>query len=276
MKKLAVIHLDHLLSRTMAGTLLALVLFAARADPGQTEMVAIGFPATSEATLSLTSLRAIFGMIQRDWPDKTPIRVFVLRDEAPEHGSFSKTVLQVFPHQLRQAWERGALSGRAAYPVELDSAQEMLARVASTPGAIGYLRASEVNGRVRVIAIEQRPAYAIPAASDGANPPGSLPPRPALAGTDADRNSNGTPGKRAQPDVPAARGQRRSGPFPHHQPPDTLPASDSREAPYLRRLIEFVRCLAGSLVVAPPPGAVRPTATLSIARLFSGRGRECR
>ncbi|HRI92059.1 MAG TPA: hypothetical protein PLS93_10485 [Accumulibacter sp.] len=160
---------------------LALLTGTAHAAPGQPEMVAIGFPATSEATISLTTLRAIFGMVQRKWPDGTPVKVFVLADGTVDHRQFSKGVLRVFPHQLRHAWERGVLSGNSAYPEQLASAQEMLRRVASTPGAIGYLRASEVDETVRVIRVEIVPAFTIPTQSARASAPASRQAKPVRA-----------------------------------------------------------------------------------------------
>ena len=142
---------------------LCLLLFSsgAKAESEQPAMVAIGYPTTSEQAVSLTSLRAMFGMIQRKWPTDTPVKVFVLRDQALEHAAFSKSVLQIFPHQLRTAWERQALAGERRYPEEVDSTQEMLSRVASTPGAIGYVNASEVTDAVRVIAVKNVPAFTI-------------------------------------------------------------------------------------------------------------------
>ncbi|HPU78830.1 MAG TPA: substrate-binding domain-containing protein [Accumulibacter sp.] len=116
-------------------------------------MVAIAYPATSEESIPRASLRAILGMRLHKWPADTPVKVFVLKDDAPEHATFSKTVLQVFPHQLRMAWDRQVFSGQGQYPEQLGSTQEMLSRVASTPGAIGYVKASEVNQNVRVLRI---------------------------------------------------------------------------------------------------------------------------
>lgn len=123
------------------------------ADTGDPVMVAIAHPATSQDLISRASLRAIFGMLLQTWPGDSPTRVFVLRDDAPEHAVFSKTVLQVFPHQLRMAWDRQVFSGQGQYPEVVGSLQEMLARVASTPGAVGYVKASEVTPHVRVLKV---------------------------------------------------------------------------------------------------------------------------
>ncbi|WP_291854420.1 hypothetical protein [Accumulibacter sp.] len=116
-------------------------------------MVVIANPATSEDTIPRASLRAIMGMRLQRWPADAPVKVFVLGDDAPEHATFSKSVLQVFPHQLRMAWDRQVFSGQGQYPEHVSSTQEMLAKVASTPGAIGYVKASEVNQNVRVLKI---------------------------------------------------------------------------------------------------------------------------
>lgn len=108
----------------------------------------------SEKTLSKGSLRAIFGMRQYAWPDGTAVKVFVLPDDAPLHAAFSKEKLNVFPYQLRSAWDRLVFSGTGQAPETVASLDEMLARIASTPGAIGYLTKSKIDGRVNVLQIK--------------------------------------------------------------------------------------------------------------------------
>lgn len=143
------------LGRALALCLLAAVLLVAvaHAETAEPVMVAIAYPATSQDSIPRASLRAIFGMLLQKWPGETPTKVFVLRDDAPEHATFSKSVLQVFPHQLRMAWDRQVFSGQGQYPEQVGSTQEMLSRVASTAGAIGYVKASEVGQNVRVLKI---------------------------------------------------------------------------------------------------------------------------
>lgn len=111
-------------------------------------------PGVSEKTLSKGSLRAIFGMRLHTWPDGTPIRVFVMPDNAPLHVTFSKEKLNVFPYQLRSAWDRLVFSGTGQSPETVTSPEEMLAKVSSTPGAIGYLTRSRMDGRVNVLQIK--------------------------------------------------------------------------------------------------------------------------
>jgi ABC-type phosphate transport system substrate-binding protein len=105
-------------------------------------------------TLPLSTLRAIFSMRMTQWPDGTPIRVFVLGDKNPDHATFSKQVLGVFPHQLRRAWNRQIYSGTGQAPNKVESAEEMRFQIEKTPGAIGYLPEEQVNGHIRTIEIE--------------------------------------------------------------------------------------------------------------------------
>ncbi len=111
-------------------------------------------PGVSEKTLSKGSLRAIFGMRLHAWPDGTSIKVFVMPDETSLHTAFSKEKLNVFPYQLRAAWDRLVFSGTGQAPETVATPEEMLARVASTPGAVGYLPRSRIDGKVNVLQIK--------------------------------------------------------------------------------------------------------------------------
>lgn len=97
-------------------------------------------PAQGQAdAISRSLLRAIFGMRLRAWPDGTPVRVFVLHDDAPLHMDFCKSVLRMYPYQLRQNWDRLVYSGTGQPPIVVASEAELLAKVSTTPGAIGYV-----------------------------------------------------------------------------------------------------------------------------------------
>jgi len=111
-------------------------------------------PSTPVNAISRGTARAIFGMRLLKWPDGQPIRVFVLEDASPTHIAFCKEVLNIYPYQLRQSWDRLVYSGTGQAPIEVASEEEMLARVASQPGAIGYLKRSMLNDRVRLLLLQ--------------------------------------------------------------------------------------------------------------------------
>ncbi len=114
----------------------------------------ISYPGVKTDSLPLSSLRSIFSMRLTQWPDGTPIRVFVLNEKAPLHAAFSKKMLGVFPHQLSRAWNRQIFSGTGQAPIRIDTEAEMRSQVATTPGAIGYLSEEQINEQVRTIEIE--------------------------------------------------------------------------------------------------------------------------
>lgn len=96
------------------------------------------------ARIELATLRALFGMRLLEWPDGTPVRVFVMDSDSTTHRRFTKEVLQMFPYQLRQAWDRLIFSGTGQAPIEVGSIDEMVQQVIETPGAVGYLPADEL------------------------------------------------------------------------------------------------------------------------------------
>jgi hypothetical protein len=138
--------------RLFGGSLLLFALLLSSVTSDAVDIIANR--GVSPNTLSLASARAIFGMRQVKWPDGTAIRVFVLPDDHPTHGAVCKERLNLFPYQLRQSWDRLVYSGMAQAPSEASSEEELMNRVAATPGAIGYVRKVRANDPVKIINIE--------------------------------------------------------------------------------------------------------------------------
>lgn len=112
-------------------------------------------PGVSTGHLSRNLLRSIFSMRLRTWQDGQPIRVFVLPDNAPLHSAFAKQELNIFPYQLRSAWDRLVYSGTGQAPFIVHNEEEMYARIISTPGAIGYLSGARIDNHVQTIHIDK-------------------------------------------------------------------------------------------------------------------------
>jgi hypothetical protein len=83
-------------------------------------------------------LRAIFTTRMRQWPDGTPIHVFVLPDDSAIHDQFCREQLGMYPYVLRELWDRLLYTGTGLTPTVVRSETEMRARVRDTTGAIGY------------------------------------------------------------------------------------------------------------------------------------------
>ncbi|WP_051559866.1 type 2 periplasmic-binding domain-containing protein [Marinobacterium jannaschii] len=98
-------------------------------------------------------LWAIFGVHYRAWPDGSAVKVFVLPDKHPVHRSFAIKRLHTYPYQLKRVWKRLAFSGTGRAPYIVKDQQEMLLKVSSTPGAIGYVDADFDTGESHVLIV---------------------------------------------------------------------------------------------------------------------------
>ena len=115
------------------------------------EVVVVVNPAApAGAAIARNTLSAIFGMRLRAWEDGTPIRVYVLPDNHAVHVVFCKQILGIFPHQYRTAWDRLVYSGTGQAPLEVESEEEMRARVAGIRGGAAVVVASEEEMRAKV------------------------------------------------------------------------------------------------------------------------------
>lgn len=138
--------------RTLLGHILLLAGLLAAVSYGHAEEVIVN-PSVTQPTIQKNVLRAIMGMRLRTWPDGAPVTVYVLPDDHPLHASFCKKVLNVFPHQMRRAWDRLVFSGTGQSPKEVKSEDELIKKVASTPGAIGYVKGDKTYDGVRVLEV---------------------------------------------------------------------------------------------------------------------------
>jgi len=88
------------------------------------------------------------------WSDGKNISVFVMDPFGEEHRQVCLEVLNVFPYQLQRVWDVLVFSGTGQSPIVVKTKQEMIEKVSSTPGAIGYISDSEVPANVKAISIE--------------------------------------------------------------------------------------------------------------------------
>lgn len=106
-------------------------------------------PDLAETDLSKNEAVLYFTRRLPTWSDGKVVQVFVLPDDHPLHKAFTKRVLGLFPYQLRRVWDRQLFSGTGQVPIMVDDEEEMIRRVPTTPGAIGYARSPQPDN-VRV------------------------------------------------------------------------------------------------------------------------------
>ncbi len=114
----------------------------------------IAHPSVGTNTLTLSAARSIFGLRQNKWPDGSMVQVFVLADSHPTHVALCKERLNLYPYQLRQSWDRLVYAGMAQAPTQVGSEQELIQKVATTPGAVGYAWKVKPNDSIKIIVLQ--------------------------------------------------------------------------------------------------------------------------
>lgn len=113
----------------------------------------IAHPGVDVQSLSQNEARLYFGMRLNQWPNGQGVKVFVLPDNHPLHERVVKSILGLYPYQLRRAWDRQLFSGTGQAPVVVATEAELMDRVAKTPGALGYAAAGSLNPSVRALEV---------------------------------------------------------------------------------------------------------------------------
>jgi len=103
---------------------------------------------------TVNDLRSIFAMQYQIWPNGKRIHVFVLSDDHPIHREFTKTKLNMFPHQFRRIWDRLVFSGTGQAPKQVSSMEEMIKKIMTTPNSIGYSISIPTNDKIRILRYE--------------------------------------------------------------------------------------------------------------------------
>ncbi|MDH5547486.1 MAG: hypothetical protein OEZ43_18045 [Gammaproteobacteria bacterium] len=99
-------------------------------------------------------VRSIFLMRIREWSDGKPITVFVLEGKEAIHREFCSEVLEMFPYQLQQRWDRLVFSGTGQAPFFVKDEAELLKKIRNTSGSIGYIAREMVDEKIKVISVD--------------------------------------------------------------------------------------------------------------------------
>jgi ABC-type phosphate transport system substrate-binding protein len=145
--------------RTLLATLLAAGLLAALAtlwpQRSQAEDDAIAVivnKANPAASLAATELRPIFQTSKTSWSsggDAVPIN---MPEDNALRIAFDQAVLGLDAERVARYWKDRKIRGGARPPVRVTSSVAMLKAVAAKDGAVGYVKSSEVNAMVKVVA----------------------------------------------------------------------------------------------------------------------------
>ncbi len=127
---------------------LVLLLFVATVLPARAQVAVVVNKSVPAAQVDAGDVLDIYALEKAKWGDGT--RVVVFTQDAQADVFFSQ--LGRSQTDLKKVWLRKKLSGEGQPPEVLKSDEEVLARVAATPGAVGFVSAGKVNGQVKVVA----------------------------------------------------------------------------------------------------------------------------
>jgi ABC-type phosphate transport system substrate-binding protein len=104
------------------------------------------------AALAQNELRPLFQTTKKAWgsgEDAVPIN---LPEDSALRVDFDQAVLGLDPERVARYWTDRKVRGGSRPPIRVPTTSAVLKTVASKPGAIGYVRMSEVNNSVKVVA----------------------------------------------------------------------------------------------------------------------------
>jgi ABC-type phosphate transport system substrate-binding protein len=129
--------------------LLALASLALAAAPAQAQVAVVAHPGVADASVEPADLVGIYSLDQTRWSDGAAVVPFDASTAAQDafYGAIGQS-----SGQMKKVWLRKKLSGEGQPPATLGSDAEVLAKVASTPGAVGFVSAAAVDGSVKVLA----------------------------------------------------------------------------------------------------------------------------
>jgi ABC-type phosphate transport system substrate-binding protein len=110
-------------------------------------------PANPIRSAAVGDLRPIFQTTKTSWGngagDALPIN---LPEDSALRQEFDQTVLGLDPDRVARYWVDRKIRGGARAPTRVSTTSAVLKVVASKTGAVGYVKVSEVNATVKVIA----------------------------------------------------------------------------------------------------------------------------
>ena len=135
---------------TLALTMSSVRLISAPAAPDEVDVVVN--KSNNIGPLSREEVRRIFVGEKSSWPGGKRITVLMLALDQPERAVILREVLKMNESDYTKYFLQAAFTGHVeAAPKELPSAEQMKARLAANPNAIGYLKKEYVDNSVKVL-----------------------------------------------------------------------------------------------------------------------------
>jgi ABC-type phosphate transport system substrate-binding protein len=104
--------------------------------------------------ISLPELRAMFFGERKWWSHKHRITLAAMRRNTQEYKTVQRVIYKIDRHELERYYLYQSFKGEGVnLPSTLKAPAEVKKFVQSTPGALGYLRASDVDDSIKIVRI---------------------------------------------------------------------------------------------------------------------------
>jgi len=130
----------------------ALGLWAQSSEAGGDPIVVIVNKANPAKSLDARELRPIFQTTKTSWSTGGEAAPLNLAEDNPLRQDFDEAVLGLDADRASRYWKDRKIRGGARAPKQLASTAAVLKAVAGNEGAVGYVKASEANGTVKIVA----------------------------------------------------------------------------------------------------------------------------
>ena len=131
--------------------ILSVLLLMSVSNAAFADLAIIGHPDSETGELDAQNVRKLFLGERKAFPNghhATPINHTA---GSPDRKEFFSLVLSMPEASHKRHWKRKMARGAGSPPSELGSHDAVLKSIASTPGSIGYIDASKVDGSVKVL-----------------------------------------------------------------------------------------------------------------------------
>jgi ABC-type phosphate transport system substrate-binding protein len=119
---------------------------------GLGQVAVIANPSVPVDTITNTELLDFYSRDIRMWNNDKPVVVFDLKPKGEVKETFYEFIGKS-TSRMKSVWMKKMLSGEGDPPPALDSEESVLKKVASTAGAIGFVRQDLVTKDVKVLTV---------------------------------------------------------------------------------------------------------------------------
>jgi ABC-type phosphate transport system substrate-binding protein len=133
--------------------LLLVLVFGAVAGFLRAQDVAfIAHPSVADSAVSAGDIKNILLGTKSNW-SSGPLRM-IIQTEGAVHAKVIQQFTQRSPDQFEKYWKKQVFTGKGAMPATAKTDADVLAFVAATTGAFGYVAPGSVTDKVKVLEVK--------------------------------------------------------------------------------------------------------------------------